>query len=160
LQWVIIENTKGTHYNEAPPEVYDDIHIPGSLPFVTLRTPSDGERLYTRDIKLTADVLAPRRINRVEFYFDTFFIGSDFVPPYTYIYRLPGSIKGQTHTFTVRAYDDIENLAENVRTITIDSASGVVIEETGIQNFLQETKESVSSTSLLSSSSISLLIKL
>ncbi|MDP3963743.1 MAG: transglycosylase domain-containing protein [bacterium] len=128
-QWVIIENTKGAHYNESPPQDYDDLHTAGTQPQVLLRTPYDGEWLYSRTLLLSADATSPRRITRVEFYFDNLFIGSDFTSPYAYTYGLPQRVIGQTHAITAKAYDDIENVGQAVHAITIDPASGVVIEE-------------------------------
>lgn len=148
-QWVIIENTKGAHYNESPPEEYDNLHTAANQPLVLLRSPYNGERLYSRSLVLSAEAFTPgpfetvtstfpqnvgdvpygpRRITRIEFYFENLFVASDFTPPYAYTYVLPYRVIGEHHTITARAYDDIENVGEAVHAISIDPVSGVIIE--------------------------------
>jgi 1A family penicillin-binding protein len=127
-QWVASENSNGGHYNEPPPAEYDDVHTAANIPHIQLTSPSENERLTSRNLTLTAEAQSSRRIDRVEFYFDSYFVGSDFNPPYVYPYTLPATITGATHVFTAKAYDDLGDMAKNVRTVTIDESSGVQIE--------------------------------
>jgi len=127
-QWVLSENAIEAHYNEPPPQEYDDAHTASSLPRVLLQSPYEGEIIRSRSVNLRADVDAPLPVKRVEFYFDALFIGSDFTVPYSYTYTLPAKVIGLTHMLTARVYDIIENTANDSHTITIDPSLGVVVE--------------------------------
>ncbi|MDO8558173.1 MAG: PBP1A family penicillin-binding protein [bacterium] len=138
-QWVLTENAQGGHYNELPPESYDDIHTESSIPRVMLRAPYAGEIIRSRAVHIAADVASFRPVTRVEFYFDSLFISSDFTSPYTYTYILPQRITGALHTFSVRVYDDVENMAKDTREVTIDPSSGVTIENPEPSDISAET---------------------
>jgi len=92
----------------VPPTEYDDMHTPENFPSVKILTPNEGQSTG-RSVSLSVSATAPRPIQRVEFYVDGLFIGSDDSAPYSFEGLLPNSVDRGQHTIKTIAYDTIDN---------------------------------------------------
>jgi len=126
-EWVIKQAEDGgtTVLNEEPPTEYDDVHTAANRPVVRVLEPASHETLESRSLQIQARVTARRRIDRVEFYVDGFFLGVDSSSPYRLNANIPSFIAKGQHTIKVVAFDDVEN--EGSATVVVK----VPVAETG-----------------------------
>ncbi len=94
--------------NYAPDENCD-IHTSGNKPTISITSPANGTTV-SNPITISASVNAPLGINRVEFYFDSTIIATDYISPYgtSYITTTTG-----IHNLTARIYDKGNYSAED-----------------------------------------------
>lgn len=107
--------------NAVPPVEYDDVHVPGNFPSVTVESPGSGSSLSSRAVEVAVNAFAPRGINRVEIYLDGFFLGMDDSAPYLVRAALPGTVGRGFHTLKAVAYDDVDNSGSDTVGINVDS---------------------------------------
>ena len=105
--------------NENPPTEFDNIHKLSDKPQVNLISPTNNETLSSERVSLEAQANAPRGINKIEFYLDNKLINTIYQPPYIYNYSIPYTYLNGPHLFTVKAYDDLENVSQSQATITL-----------------------------------------
>lgn len=105
----------------APPVEYDDVHVPGNMPSVTIESPGSGSALGERAIEVAVNAFAPRGVARVELYLDGFYLGTDTASPYQLRASLPATVGRGFHTLKTVAYDDVDNSGSDTVGIRIES---------------------------------------
>ncbi len=93
----------------AAPTEYDDVHIPANFPSTRISQPDDGVELNDRQVAVEVDAEAVRGVERVEFYLDGFFLGSDSSRPWKLSTEIPNTVSRGYHTIKAVAYDDVGN---------------------------------------------------
>lgn len=108
-----------------PPTEEDDLHVIENQPRIRIVSPDDREELDERFINISVEVSAPRGVARVEYFLDDIFIGTSGTAPF----NLATSLKSFPNGFyqlTAIAYDDIDNSAQTVARIEIQSDESYV----------------------------------
>jgi len=115
LTWIQAqeEQTGITIVQGEPPTEYDDIHGPSFFPTVSLLSPENGQTFDSRNLDISLNVSAPRPIDRVEFYLDSYYLGSDISYPFQFSLTLPNTVSRGSHLLKVIAYDDVDNSGSN-----------------------------------------------
>lgn len=111
--------------NAAPPTEYDDVHVPGNFPSVTIESPGNGSEISSRSIDVAVNAFAPRGVRRVEFYLDGFFLGSDESEPFSLHASLPSTVGRGFHTLKAVAFDDVENSGSDTVGVHVTSDAEV-----------------------------------
>ncbi len=101
-----------------PPTEYDDLHVPGNFPEISITSPGSGETLESRNVELSVEASAARGVSRIEYYIDDLYLTADTSSPFSTHVLLPNTISRGEHALKAVAYDDIDNSASE--TITID----------------------------------------
>ena len=91
------------------PTEYDNVHLPGDKPSLSIVEPSDGATVSGSVINFRVEASAPRGISRVEFYVDDKLINESRVSPYVGRYLPDTRIPNGFHKMRAVAYDDIDN---------------------------------------------------
>ncbi len=105
----------------APPAEYDDLHVPDNFPSVRIREPDNDAEYVDRAISVAVDAEARRGVDRVEFYLDGYFLGSDTSEPWRLSTTIPNTVSRGYHTLKAVAYDDVENSGSDTVGIRINS---------------------------------------
>ncbi len=96
----------------TPPTEYDDVHVAGNRPQVTLQTPINNQILTNRTFAISPLVYSPRPIVRVEARLAGTLIGSSGAAPWTIQARVPNTIETGTYDLHVSAVDDVGNVGQ------------------------------------------------
>lgn len=110
---------------EVPTE-FDDLHTESNKPKISIKTP-DNNQSVGRLFQVEISANAPRGVNRIEYLIDGKFVKLGAMKS-TDVVGLPGWVGIGSHTLSVLAYDDIDNVGE-------DSISIKVTEEGTGTNF-------------------------
>jgi 1A family penicillin-binding protein len=97
---------------EAPPQEYDDIHLPEYKPSVIIKQPLENSLINSKEFFTEIEASAPRGIKKVKLFFDDQLIGELTTPPFQTTVSLPNNTLPGFHTFKVKAYDDVLNEGE------------------------------------------------
>jgi 1A family penicillin-binding protein len=92
-----------------PPGEYCDLHTEGNKPSISITSPANASTV-SNPITITTSVSAPLGVNRVEFYFDSILIATDFNSPFETAYITTAS---GVHNITARVYDKGNYSAED-----------------------------------------------
>ena len=106
--------------NQPPPTAEDNLHQPGDRPQVNFISPENNITQTNERITLDVRASAPRGVNKIEYYLDGQLLHSIFQEPYLFNYNLPYAYLNGPHQFTVKAYDDLGNVNEDLRNINLD----------------------------------------
>lgn len=107
--------------NETPPTEEDDLHVPENFPRIDITSPRQKETIDDRQITIRTESEAPRGVDRVEFYIDGQYLGSDTRGPFSLTLTLPSTITSGVHTLKAIAYDDIDNSGSDTVTIQLNA---------------------------------------
>jgi 1A family penicillin-binding protein len=110
ISWALTPERAGL-YNQEPPQEYDDIHIPGNQPSITIIGPSNNETIDSNPVKIEAEAYARLGIEKLEFFFDDDLIGVKYQRPYSLYFNVPQSTQWGGHTIEVRAIDIVGNFS-------------------------------------------------
>jgi membrane peptidoglycan carboxypeptidase len=106
-----------------PPPDFDDLHIPENVPTLAVNSPAENEQIQTDTLQLAVDTRSARGVRRIEIRMDDALLQTivDSPVPWPKIetIALPPNLETGFHTLTVRAYDDIDNVAEIKRTVNV-----------------------------------------
>ncbi len=116
IEWLKSLNLLGI-YNQNPPTEYDDVHTKENQPFINIDYPYNNQNIYNNFIKINTTAYGRYPIERVEFFFDSNFIGTKNSPPYSLFFELPNETDEGEHEIEVRAFDVIGNY--NFQKITV-----------------------------------------
>lgn len=121
--WILKRETEtGIKITQAaPPTEYDDVHVPANAPSVQIRQPDNDAELQTREVEIEAEADAARGVERVEFYLDGYFLGSDSSEPWRLRATIPNTVSRGYHTLKVVAYDDVENSGSDTLGVRVES---------------------------------------
>ncbi len=111
----------------APPTEYDDVHVPENFPSVTIMEPRNDSDFDERVIDIEANADAARGVDRMEFYLDGYFLGSDSSRPWKLHTTIPNTVSRGYHTLKAVAYDDVDNSGSDtigIRILSEPTASG------------------------------------
>ncbi len=92
---------------EAPPTLYDDVHVPENFPSVAFVRPQNNETV-AQSVFVEIAASARRGISKVELYLDDEKVAELFQAPYT-VTILTSALGTGPHTLQARAYDDVLN---------------------------------------------------
>lgn len=115
LEWVKEQQQEGKFYNEPPPSEYDDVHIPKNIPVLEVSAPTANKVLRTPEISVSLQATAPLGIDRIEVYFDHYFLGTirgDSPWKRTFDFPYDKSLLSGSHLVIIKAYDPVLNKAE------------------------------------------------
>jgi len=104
INWALAPERAGL-YNQELPQEYDDIHVPGNQPSITIISPSNDETIDSNPIKIEAEAYARLGIEKLEFFFDNELIGVRYQRPYSLYFNVPQSMQWGGHAIEVRAID-------------------------------------------------------
>ena len=104
INWAIAPERTGL-YNQEIPQEYDNIHVPGNQPSITIISPLNNETLNSNPIKIEAETYARLGIEKLEFFLDDDLIGVRYQRPYSLYFNVPQSMQWGGHTIEVRAID-------------------------------------------------------
>jgi membrane peptidoglycan carboxypeptidase len=102
--WVQRNNWNTT---STPPTEYDDVHVAGNRPQVTIQTPSSGQTLFTRSFSITPSIQSTRPITRVEARLGQVLIGSSFTSPWSIEAHIPNSLESGPYDLVITAEADV-----------------------------------------------------
>ncbi|MFW0838154.1 MAG: penicillin-binding protein [Candidatus Komeilibacteria bacterium] len=94
---------------ESPPTEYDDIHLPGDKPYISIIEPREGTTIKSGQVVITVNAGAPRGAQEVKFYLDDKLIGSSTNSPFNYTYIISPAIANGPHVLSAKVYDDVLN---------------------------------------------------
>jgi len=106
--------------NETPPTAEDNLHNINDRPQINFISPEDNAELLTERITLEAHADSPRKINKVEFYLGGNLINTIYQEPYRFSYSIPYNYPNGPYQFTVKAYDDLENVGQDIVAIDLN----------------------------------------
>ncbi|MBI4135455.1 transglycosylase domain-containing protein [Candidatus Uhrbacteria bacterium] len=92
---------------EAPPTLYDDVHIPENFPSVAFVRPQNNENV-AQSVLVEIAASARRGISKVELYLADEKVAELLQAPYT-VTILTSALSSGAHTLRARAYDDVLN---------------------------------------------------
>ncbi len=108
--WAARNNIAAT--NETPPTEFDDVHTPENTPSLQILGPADGATIDARSFVVTVNATSRRGVRRVEFKIDNEPAGSSSYAGGTpIVVQIIASIPRGFHSFTVTAFDDVDNNA-------------------------------------------------
>ena len=121
--WIQTEEEKtGTIIVQGdPPTEYDDVHGPEFFPNISITSPNNNETFEDRSISISVDTDAERGVSRVEYYLDSYYLGSNTNSPYQLNTTLPNTISRGYHTLQAVAYDDVDNNGSDSVRIQIEA---------------------------------------
>ena len=96
---------------EVPPTEYDDIHIPENIPSLSVLNLIDGQKIITDELFIDVDAVAPRGIDKVEYWVDQNLIDTINNEPYD-LHWIVNDIPNGKHNLRIIAYDDVLNSKE------------------------------------------------
>ncbi len=100
---------KGENYvQETPPTEYDDLHVPGNTPTITLISPQNNQTIENYPINFEVNANAPRGISRIQYEIDDQVIGVTRNYPFS-LQVSSLNISNGYHKLKVTAFDDIDN---------------------------------------------------
>jgi 1A family penicillin-binding protein len=97
--------------NSAPPTEYDNIHKPEFIPSLSIASPADKSTLAGQILNVEVNASAPRGINRIEYYIDSYLVEAAGTAPYN-LNKNVSFLKNGLHELTARVCDDADNCAE------------------------------------------------
>jgi membrane carboxypeptidase/penicillin-binding protein PbpC len=119
------------HTTNTAPILFDDIHVPGNQPQVTMLNPTTNQTLSNRALTISATVNAPRPIMRLEVLMNNQPIGSTSGAPTSFPIRIPNTIDKGFHDLTVMAVDDVGNRGQATVVVNLtadrDTQGGVFL---------------------------------
>jgi hypothetical protein len=118
--WVQRNNWNTT---STPPTEYDDVHVAGNRPQVTIQTPSSGQTLFTRSFSITPSIQSTRPITRVEARLGQVLIGSSFTSPWSIEAHIPNSLESGPYDLVIAAVDDVGNAGQATTNIQLTAPS-------------------------------------
>ncbi len=108
---------------ETPPTDFDNLHIVENTPTLTIVSPQENEAARDDTLSLTFEATAPRTVRRIEIRLDDALVdttlGEPVPSPQTRSVPIGANVEAGFHTISVRAFDDIDNMAEVKRTINV-----------------------------------------
>ncbi|MFA4937068.1 MAG: PBP1A family penicillin-binding protein [Patescibacteria group bacterium] len=107
--------------NEQPPTEFDDVHIAINKPTINLTTPTDNETIKQNPTIFTVATNARRGIRRVEYFLDNQLVGEAKSFPWSLNYQFTDELTNGFHNLTVKAYDDVDNSAEDKITFNLQT---------------------------------------
>ncbi|HDQ23174.1 MAG TPA: penicillin-binding protein [Candidatus Uhrbacteria bacterium] len=100
---------KGETYDyDLPPEEYDDLHIPGNIPTLTLISPQNNQMIENYPLNFEVKTSATRGISRVQYEINGQVIGVARNYPFS-LQVNSLDIDNGYHKLKVTAFDDIDN---------------------------------------------------
>lgn len=118
--WVQRNNWNTT---STPPTEYDDVHVAGNRPQVTIQTPSAGQTISNRSFSITPSIQSSRLITHVEARLGQTLIGSSFASPWSIEAHVPNNLDSGTYDLTVTATDDVGNVGQATANIQLTAPS-------------------------------------
>lgn len=104
LAWANKNNLSTT----TPPTEHDNVHKPENKPTISILSPQNKETITNPNLITSAELSAPRGINRVEYLLDNILIFTNTAYPFNFEKDL-SFLKNGYHNLTVRVCDDIDN---------------------------------------------------
>lgn len=102
---------KQGYSSSTPPAEYDNLHIPGNIPSMSVITPSSNQTITEPLLIARIEASAPRGINRAEYYVDDNLLSISSSYPYN-LEKNIGFLANGFHSLLVRVCDDIDNCSE------------------------------------------------
>lgn len=119
--WVASQG-RNSIFKKEPPEEYDDIHLPGNKPEVTINTPKKEETITGNKLKLDLEAEAKLGLKQIDIFLDQNYLGSINSPPWKKSFPFP-----ETQDFCegkkilrINAYDRVQNSAAVKRELDLD----------------------------------------
>ncbi|TSD03166.1 MAG: 1A family penicillin-binding protein [Parcubacteria group bacterium Athens0714_16] len=119
-KWINENNIKEENDSVIPAEK-DDVHIPQNFPKINLGT---GKNTFNKNEQINIDVTqvgGPYQISRIDFYVNSYYIGSSNKKPFSLSF-VPSDINNITTTNEIKAvgYDSVFNRTESSINITVN----------------------------------------
>ncbi|MEA2088672.1 MAG: PBP1A family penicillin-binding protein, partial [Patescibacteria group bacterium] len=96
---------------EIPPIEYDDLHIPENIPSLSILNLDEGQKITNDEIFIDVDAVAPRGMDKVEYWVDQNLIDTIDSEPYDLHWIINDTPNGKRN-LKVIAYDDVLNSKE------------------------------------------------
>ncbi|HEU0050731.1 MAG TPA: PBP1A family penicillin-binding protein [Patescibacteria group bacterium] len=112
----------GWHTTSTAPTGYDNVHVPGTQPQISISQPANNQTINARDLSIAADVSSQRTITRVEASLDGVPLGTLSGSPFILAAHIPDSIDAGTHQLTIRAFDDLGNAGTASESVNLTAA--------------------------------------
>lgn len=107
------------HTTNTAPIGYDDIHVAGGQPVVTILAPTANATLTTRAVQISVSVSAPRHINRIEASIDGVLFGASTGDVNLFIATIPNNVQIGLHDLQVAAIDDLGNRGSTTISVNV-----------------------------------------
>lgn len=116
--WVQRNNWNTT---STPPTEYDDVHVPGNRPQVSILSPQSNQIFTSRVFTVSPSVQSSRLITRVEARIGATLIGSSAAYPWVIEARVPNHIEAGPQELNIIAIDDVGNRGQSTVTIQLSA---------------------------------------